>query len=71
LASQRSALIDLLDLEQIEINLFRGQSRDLGGHSVYGGQVIAQGLVAAARTVDYGFVHSLHAYFLRPGDMGH
>jgi acyl-CoA thioesterase II len=71
LALQRSALIDLLDLEQIEINLFRGQSRDLGGHSVYGGQVIAQGLVAAARTVDYGFVHSLHTYFLRPGDMGH
>lgn len=69
--SERSALIDLLDLERIEINLFRGQSRDLGGHSVYGGQVIAQGLVAAARTVDYGFVHSLHAYFLRPGDMDH
>lgn len=62
-------LIELLDLETIEDNLFRGQSRDLGGKSVFGGQVLGQALVAAARTVSDAEPHSLHAYFLRPGDM--
>jgi acyl-CoA thioesterase-2 len=62
-------LVSLLDLEPLEVNLFRGQSRDLGGKSVYGGQVIGQALVAAARTVQGAVPHSLHAYFLRPGDM--
>jgi len=63
-------LINVLDLEALEVNLFRGQSRDLGGHSVFGGQVIGQSLVAASRTVPTGRPpHSLHAYFLRPGDM--
>jgi acyl-CoA thioesterase II len=62
-------LVNLLDLETLEVNLFRGQSRDLGGKSVFGGQVIGQALVAAGRTVETGAVHSLHAYFLRPGDM--
>lgn len=62
-------LVDLLDLEILEANLFRGQSRDLGGKSVFGGQVIGQALVAAARTVTDVHPHSLHAYFLRPGDM--
>ncbi len=63
-------LIDLLDLETLEVNLFRGQSRDIGGHSVFGGQVISQALVAANRTVEADRPpHSLHAYFLRPGDM--
>ena len=62
-------LVQLLDLEPLEVNLFRGQSRDLGGKSVYGGQVIGQALVAAARTVEGAAPHSLHAYFLRPGDM--
>lgn len=62
-------LVDLLDLETLEDDLFRGQSRDLGGKSVFGGQVIGQALVAAARTVDAQVPHSLHAYFLRPGDM--
>jgi acyl-CoA thioesterase-2 len=62
-------LVSLLDLEPLEVNLFRGQSRDLGGKSVYGGQVIGQALVAAARTVEGAVPHSLHAYFLRPGDM--
>ncbi len=62
-------LVNLLDLEPLEVNMFRGQSRDLGGKSVYGGQVIGQALVAAARTVDGSVPHSLHAYFLRPGDM--
>ena len=68
-----SDLVELLDLENLEINLFRGQSRNLGGKSVYGGQVVAQSLVAAYRTMKQGsqerIAHSLHAYFLRPGDM--
>ena len=62
-------LVSLLDLEALEVNLFRGQSRDLGGKSVFGGQVIGQALVAASRTVEASIAHSLHAYFLRPGDM--
>src|SRR5438105_365311 len=62
-------LIRQLDLEQLEVNLFRGQSTDLGGRSVFGGQVIGQALVAAARTVADRVPHSLHAYFLLPGDM--
>ncbi len=62
-------LIRQLDLEPLELNLFRGQSSDLGGKSVFGGQVIGQGLVAATRTVDGRYPHSLHAYFLLPGDM--
>ncbi|TJY59281.1 acyl-CoA thioesterase II [Sinimarinibacterium sp. CAU 1509] len=64
-------LVSLLDLETLEVNLFRGQSRDLGGKSVFGGQVIGQALVAAGRTVEKACPHSLHAYFLRPGDMNH
>jgi acyl-CoA thioesterase II len=62
-------LVNLLDLENLEVNLFRGQSRDLGGKSVFGGQVIGQALVSASRTIAAGVPHSLHAYFLRPGDM--
>ncbi len=62
-------LVNLLDLENLEVNLFRGQSRDLGGKSVFGGQVIGQALVGASRTISTGVPHSLHAYFLRPGDM--
>ena len=62
-------LIALLDLEAIEVNLFRGISPDVEAQRVFGGQVAGQALVAAARTVDAArSVHSLHAYFLRPGD---
>ena len=61
-------LIDLLELEQLEVNLFRGLSPDEDRQRVFGGQVAGQALVAAGRTVDHGTVHSLHAYFLRPGD---
>ena len=63
-------LIALLDLEVIEVNIFRGVSPDENRQRVFGGQVAGQALVAAARTVeDPGrLVHSLHAYFLRPGD---
>jgi len=63
------ALVALLDLEPIEVNIFRGTSPDVEAQRVFGGQVAGQALVAAARTVDPGRqVHSLHAYFLRPGD---
>jgi len=61
-------LIALLDLEAIEVNIFRGVSPDENRQRVFGGQVAGQALVAAARTVTTGPVHSLHAYFLRPGD---
>src|ERR1700720_549108 len=62
-------LLALLELEQLEINLFRGESRDIGAPQVFGGQVLGQALSAAARTVDSArVVHSLHAYFLRRGD---
>lgn len=62
-------LLDLLELEPLEMNLFRGVSPDEDRQRVFGGQVAAQALVAAGRTVDPGrHVHSLHAYFLRPGD---
>jgi acyl-CoA thioesterase-2 len=61
-------LIDLLQLEQLEVNLFRGLSPDEDRQRVFGGQVAAQALIAAGRTVERGLVHSLHAYFLRPGD---
>ncbi len=62
-------LLDLLDLEQIEVNLFRGRSPDEMRQRVFGGQVAAQALVAAGRTVSDGRpVHSLHAYFIHPGD---
>ncbi len=63
-------LVTLLALERIEENLFRGQSQDLGWGTVFGGQVLGQALSAAARTVPADrLVHSLHAYFLRPGDV--
>jgi acyl-CoA thioesterase-2 len=62
-------LLRLLDLERLEINLFRGESRDIGSPQVFGGQVLGQALMAAYRTVDAErAVHSLHAYFLRRGD---
>ncbi|KOT44700.1 acyl-CoA thioesterase [Streptomyces caelestis] len=64
-------LLDLLDLEQIEENIFRGHSRPAVVPRVFGGQVAAQALVAAGRTVPKDRpAHSLHAYFLRPGDPG-
>src|SRR3954470_15626434 len=62
-------LIKLLDLEDIEVNIFRGVSPDESRQRVFGGQVAGQALVAATRTVETPYaVHSLHAYFLRPGD---
>jgi acyl-CoA thioesterase II len=63
-------LVSLLDLEALEVNIFRGRSPDENRQRVFGGQVAGQALVAASRTVDEPgrHVHSLHAYFLRPGD---
>jgi acyl-CoA thioesterase-2 len=61
-------LVSLLDLEELEVNIFRGRSAQESRQRVFGGQVAGQALVAAGRTVERGAVHSLHAYFLRPGD---
>ena len=61
-------LVRLLDLETIEVNMFRGIQPDEERQRVFGGQVAAQALMAAGRTVEHGNVHSLHSYFLRPGD---
>jgi acyl-CoA thioesterase-2 len=67
--SPMAGLIAILDLEKIEENFFRGTSPKVGWQRVFGGLVIAQALMAAQRTVDPNrFVHSLHAYFMRPGD---
>lgn len=62
-------LIALLKLERIEENIFRGDSRDIGSAQVFGGQVVGQALSAAQHTVEGRVAHSLHAYFLRRGDM--
>lgn len=63
-------LVELLQLERLEDNLFRGQSRDIGTRFVFGGQVLGQALSAAQQTVDASReAHSLHAYFLRAGDV--
>src|SRR6204780_4592438 len=64
-------LLTILDLERLEVNLFRGRSPQVGWQRVFGGQVIGQALVAACRTVDEIAErppHSLHAYFLLAGD---
>ena len=63
-------LLHLLDLEEIEENIFRGRNRDIGSGRVFGGQALAQALVAAGRTVEGGRIaHSLHGYFILPGDI--
>jgi acyl-CoA thioesterase II len=61
-------LLQLLELEALEVNLFRGASRDIGAPQVFGGQVLGQALTAAYATIEGRTVHSLHAYFLRRGD---
>lgn len=63
-------LLNLLDLEPLEFNIFRGRNRDIGSGRVFGGQVLAQALVAAQRTVEEDRpAHSLHGYFILPGDL--
>jgi acyl-CoA thioesterase-2 len=61
-------LLKILDIEPLEVNLFRGRSPQVGWQRVFGGQVIGQALVAACRTVEGRLAHSMHAYFLLPGD---
>jgi acyl-CoA thioesterase II len=61
-------LLSILDLENLDLNLFRGRSPQSGWQRVFGGQVIGQALVAATRTVEGRAAHSMHAYFLLPGD---
>jgi len=68
MSSAVSDLLSILDLEQLEVNLFRGRSPQVGWQRVFGGQVIGQALVAAIRTVEGRTAHSMHAYFLLPGD---
>ena len=68
MSSAIADLVSILDLERIEDNIFRGSSPQVGWQRVFGGLVIAQALVAAARTVDGRPPHSLHAYFILPGD---
>ena len=72
MTSPVSELIELLSLERLENNLFRGQSRDIGTKYVFGGQVLGQALSAAQATLaELRTAHSLHAYFLRAGDIEH
>ena len=66
--SALKAVLEILDLESLEVNLFRGRSPQSGWQRVFGGQVIGQALVAACRTVEGRPPHSMHAYFLLPGD---
>ena len=62
-------LVSLLSLEAIEEDLYRGSSQDLGFRQLFGGQVLGQCVSAASRTVEASrHVHSMHGYFLRPGD---
>jgi acyl-CoA thioesterase II len=68
MASAVQDLLSILDLEQLEVNLFRGRSPQVGWQRVFGGQVIGQALVAATRTVNGRPPHSMHAYFLLAGD---
>lgn len=68
MSSALQELLNILDLEQLEVNLFRGRSPQVGWQRVFGGQVIGQALVAACRTVAGRPPHSLHAYFLLGGD---
>jgi acyl-CoA thioesterase-2 len=63
-----ATLLEVLDLEKLEENLYRGRSPQVGWQRVFGGQVIGQALVAAARTVEERSAHSLHGYFMLPGD---
>jgi len=68
MARALDALLGILDLEELEVNLFRGRSPQEGSQRVFGGQVLGQALTAAGRTVERDAAHSFHAYFLRPGD---
>lgn len=69
-ATEKSPLLDFIDCEFLDLNLYRGQSRDLKTGQVYGGQVLGQAIKAAYKTLDGGrCIHSAHAYFLLRGDV--
>jgi acyl-CoA thioesterase-2 len=70
MSAKTDLLLDLLDLEPIEENIYRGRNRELGSGRVFGGQVLAQALIAARHTVgEDREAHSLHGYFILPGDV--
>jgi len=67
--SEVSELVTILELEPIELDMYRGQTPPGAGSRIYGGQVVAQAMAAAYRTIDDGrLCHSMHGYFMRPGD---
>lgn len=68
MSQPQNELVEILDLEQIELNLYRGLTPARQGQRIYGGQVVAQALTAAYRTIEGRLCHSMHAYFIRPGD---
>ncbi|WP_300573954.1 acyl-CoA thioesterase II [Phenylobacterium sp.] len=68
MSDPQNELVEILDLEQIELNLYRGLTPAREGRRIYGGQVVAQALTAAYRTIEGRLCHSMHAYFIRPGD---
>jgi acyl-CoA thioesterase-2 len=68
--STHGELLEVIDLEPLEVNIYRGTNRDIGSGRVFGGQVLAQALVAARRTIEEDRdAHSLHGYFILPGDL--
>ena len=68
MSEPQNELLEILDLEQIELDLYRGLTPARQGQRIYGGQVVAQALTAAYRTIEGRLCHSMHAYFIRPGD---
>ncbi|HUE96539.1 MAG TPA: acyl-CoA thioesterase II [Longimicrobiaceae bacterium] len=70
MSSALDLLLELLDLEPLEVNIYRGRNREIGSGRVFGGRVLAQALVAARRTLEEDReAHSLHGYFILPGDV--
>lgn len=68
MSQPQNELLEILNLEQIELDLYRGLTPARQGQRIYGGQVVAQALTAAYRTIEGRLCHSMHAYFIRPGD---
>ena len=68
MSEPQNELLEILNLEQIELDLYRGLTPAREGRRIYGGQVVAQALTAAYRTIEGRLCHSMHAYFIRPGD---
>jgi acyl-CoA thioesterase-2 len=66
--AETNELLEILNLEAIDLDMFRGYTPGEGHRRIYGGQVVAQALAAAYRTIEGRVCHSLHSYFIRPGD---